>query len=72
MLITYGNSTVQPANEIASLSAEHAALARHQYEALQKSPYVRMSESEFEAYNARRLRIGEICDSPAKFRLKVG
>jgi hypothetical protein len=63
-----GISTIPPANEIASLSAEHASLARKQYEALQKSPYVRMSASEAEAYDERRLRIEELCKILAKFR----
>jgi hypothetical protein len=65
-------STIPPASEIASLSAEHASLAKQQYESLQKSPYIRMSASEAAAYDERRLRIGEICDLLAKFRSKGG
>jgi hypothetical protein len=63
---------VPSASEIASLSAEHASLARQQYLALQKSPYIRMSASEAAAYDERRLRIGEICDLLAKCRRKSG
>jgi hypothetical protein len=58
--------------EIERLSAEHSSLAKKQYEALQKSPYVRMSASEAATYDERRLRIGEICDLLAKFRQKEG
>jgi hypothetical protein len=63
-----GISTIPSAAEIASLSAEHASLARQQHDALQKSSYVRMSASEAAAYDERRLRIGEICDLLAKLR----
>jgi hypothetical protein len=44
------------------MSAEHAALAKQQYEALQKSPYVKMTQAEADAYDKRRLRIGELCE----------
>ena len=39
--------------EICSMSAEHAALAKQQYEALQKSPYVKMTQAEADAYDKR-------------------
>jgi hypothetical protein len=67
-----GISAKPPVSEIASLSAEHASLARQQYEALQKSSYVRMSASEAAAYDERRVRIGEICDLLARCRGKSG
>ncbi|HEY1650124.1 MAG TPA: hypothetical protein VGF96_19225 [Terracidiphilus sp.] len=57
-------------DEAKELSMEMAALSRQQYEALQKSSYIRMSKEEADAYNERRLRIGEICDLLAEFRLK--
>jgi hypothetical protein len=67
-----GISRVALASEIAKLSAEHASLARQQYEALQKPSYVRMSANEAAAYDERRLRIGELCDLLAKFRPRKG
>jgi hypothetical protein len=59
-----------PKEEIERLSTEHSTLARQQYEALQLSPYTRMTASEAGEYDARRIRIGEICDLLAKFRTK--
>jgi len=41
-----------------------------QYEALQKSPYLKMSTQEAEAYDKRRLRIGEICNILRRLRSK--
>jgi len=64
-------SAILPSCIIENLSEEHASLARQQYEALQKSPYVRMSESEARVYDERRLRIGEICELLAEFRSKT-
>jgi hypothetical protein len=58
--------------EIKRLSAEHSALARQQHEALQKSSYFLMSESEANAYDERRKRIGEICDLLAEYRSPIG
>lgn len=52
------------------LSEELSALAKKQYEALQKKSYVNMSEAEADGYDKRRLRIGEICDILAKFRIR--
>jgi hypothetical protein len=58
------NSTVtpvaSPVNERNRLLAEHAVLVWLQYEALQKSPYLRMSVKEAEAYDRRRLRLREV------------
>jgi hypothetical protein len=58
-------------DEIKRLSAEHSALARQQHEALQKSSYFLMSDSEALAYDERRKRIGEICDLLAEFRSPI-
>jgi hypothetical protein len=55
-------------NDIISLSKEHDALAKQQYEALQKSSYVNMSQTEADEYNKRRIRIGELCEILSKFR----
>jgi hypothetical protein len=57
--------------ELDRLSLEHSALARQQYEALQKSPYINMTCQDAEAYDQRRLRIGEICQLLARFRSKL-
>jgi hypothetical protein len=59
-------------NDIISLSKEHTALAQQQYEALQKSPYVNMSQTDADEYNKRRIRIGEICEQLTKFRSPRG
>ncbi|HMH13925.1 MAG TPA: hypothetical protein VK578_12530 [Edaphobacter sp.] len=59
-------------NDIISLSKEHAALAKQQYEALQKSSYVNMSQTEADEYNKRRIRIGELCEILSKFRPHEG
>ncbi|MGA2730832.1 MAG: hypothetical protein ABSE96_23725 [Terracidiphilus sp.] len=56
------------ASEIERLTAEHVALTRQQYDALQKSPYARMPKSEAEAYDKRLFRIIEIHRQLAKFR----
>jgi hypothetical protein len=55
-------------NEADALSAELAALSRRQYEALLKSPYLRMSPEEAAEYDRRRIRIGDICELLAKYR----
>jgi hypothetical protein len=52
------------------LAKELSELAKQQYEALQKSSYFRMSGQEASAYDARRLRISEICSVLAEFRPK--
>jgi hypothetical protein len=49
------------------LLAEHAVLVWLQYEALQKSPYRRMPVKDAEAYDRRRLRLGEVEERLAKF-----
>jgi hypothetical protein len=54
--------------EIESLSRELSSLARRQYEALQKSPYTRMSQSEAAAYDSRRERIGKIREYLSKHK----
>jgi hypothetical protein len=56
------------ADEAKSLTIEHAALVKLQYEALQREPYIRMSQDEADAYDERRLRIEEICLRLAKYR----
>jgi hypothetical protein len=63
-----GPSSKLTDEEANSLSLELGSLTRRQYEALQKSPYLRMSKKEAEDYDRRRLRIGEISDLLAKFR----
>jgi hypothetical protein len=54
------------ASEIERLTAEHVALTRQQYDALQKPPYARMPKSEAEAYDKRLFRIIEIHRQLAK------
>jgi hypothetical protein len=49
------------------LSEELSTLSRQQYEALQKAPYMRMSEAARDAYDSRRIRIGELCGLLTKF-----
>ena len=56
------------ADEAESLTGEHAKLVKQQYEALQRAPYIRMSQPEADAYDERRLRIEEICLRLAKYR----
>jgi hypothetical protein len=53
------------------MSAELRVLYRLQYEALQKSSYLRMSEKEAEVYDRRRVRIGELCENLAKLRAEA-
>ena len=55
-------------SEIERLTAEHAALTKLQYEALQKSTYARMPKSEADAYDNRLFRIIEIHRQLANFR----
>jgi len=64
-------SRAESPEEIKRRSAEHSALARKQYEALQKSPYFQMSDSEANANDERRKRIGVICERLAEFRSKA-
>ena len=59
------------ATENTWMSAELRVLYRLQYEALQKSSYLRMSEKEAEVYDRRRVRIGELCDKLTKLREAV-
>lgn len=40
-----------PLSEVDSLTVEHSDLARLQYEALQKSSYVKMQQAEAAAYD---------------------
>lgn len=47
-------------DEAGEFAAELTTLSRMQYEALQKASYLRMSEFQREAYDRRRLRIGEL------------
>jgi hypothetical protein len=51
-----------------SMEKELAVLTRLQYEALQRSSYLRMSQSEAEEYDKRRLTIGELCELLAKYK----
>jgi hypothetical protein len=57
-------------SEIENLSAELTALTKRQYDALQKSPYARMSKRDAEMYDMRLFRIVEIRRQLAKFRLE--
>ena len=50
------------------MEKELAVLTRLQYEALQRSSYLRMSQSEAEEYDKRRLTIGELCELLAKYK----
>jgi hypothetical protein len=45
-----------------TLAVGLSLLTKLQYEALQRSSYLRMSQSEAEAYDERRIRIGQICE----------
>lgn len=56
-----------PKDEAKRLSVELSVLSRQQYEALQKASYLHMSDSERETYDARRLRIGWLCEQLARF-----
>lgn len=58
------NSTI----ESESMSAELSVLYMLQYEALQKSSYLRMSEKEAEVYDRRRMRISDLCDRLGQLR----
>jgi hypothetical protein len=49
------------AEDTKALSEELALLTRKQSEALQKTPYARMSQEEAFRYDQRRQRIGRIC-----------
>ena len=55
-------------DDVHSLSSELAALTKQQYGSLQKSSYINMTQSDADAYNKRRLRIGELCELLAKCR----
>jgi hypothetical protein len=57
-------------DEAFPLSAELAALTRHQYEALLKSSFARMSPEESSQYDQRQLRIAEILESLKGYRKK--
>jgi hypothetical protein len=48
-------------DEAMRLSAELSLLSGQQYAALQRSPYHRMFDPERDAYDRRRVRIGELC-----------
>lgn len=50
------------------LSAELSMLSKRQYEALQKASYSLMPRVEREAYDRRRVRIGELRELLTKFR----
>jgi hypothetical protein len=50
------------------LPGEDSFLANQQYEALERSLYIRMSVSEADEYDRRLLRIGELCGILATFR----
>lgn len=52
------------------MAAELSILSKAQSEALQKAPYIRMSKAERGAYDRRRERIDELCESLTKFRPK--
>lgn len=58
------NSTI----ESESMSAELSVLYMLQYEAVQKSSYLRMSEKEAEVYDRRRMRISDLCDRLGQLR----
>lgn len=55
--------------QINELSAELSTLSNQQSDALLKSRFSDMSESEADAYNKRRLRIVEICELLANAKL---
>jgi hypothetical protein len=60
-----------PSGEAAKdLAKELSELSKLQYEALQKSSYLRMSSEEASVYDTRRVRISEICSALAEFRPK--
>jgi hypothetical protein len=58
-------------SQIRTLADELSMLTRLQYEALQRSSYLRMSQSEADLYDERRVRIAELCELLAKFRNTV-
>jgi hypothetical protein len=53
------------------IPAELSDLCKLQFEALQKSSYVHMSHSDAEAYDRRRVRIGELYELLAKSKNDV-
>jgi len=55
-------------DETNALSMELGPLTRLQFEALLNSPYLRMSKSDADAWDRRRVRIGAISDCLAKVR----
>jgi hypothetical protein len=54
------------ADESLDLSKELTTLVRQQYDALLKTPYLKMSLPETDAYDRRRLRIEELSKRLAK------
>jgi hypothetical protein len=64
--LAQGSSVIDPERLLMELST----LTREQDEALQKSSYLGMSKLEIDAYDKRRLRIGEICSLLGKLRSK--
>ena len=63
-------TVVDSESEPELLSNEHSALTREQYNALQKSSYLKMSQEDADAYDKRRVRIGEICHLLGAIRSK--
>jgi hypothetical protein len=58
-------------DEAMRLSAELSLLSGQQYEALQRASYHRMSDPERDAYDRRRVRIGELCSFLGKLQTKT-
>jgi hypothetical protein len=57
-----------PSAEYQKLADELSKLSKLQSRALQASAYVLMSAQEAQEYDARRIRIGELCERLGKFK----
>jgi hypothetical protein len=56
------------ATEYKELADELSALCKLQSQALQASAYKMMNAQEAQEYDARRIRIGELCECLGKFK----
>jgi hypothetical protein len=65
------NSEPTP-DEAKRLSLELSTLTQRQFESLQKAPYLLMPREEREAYDRRRVRIGQIRELLSKLSLDNG
>ena len=57
-----------PSADDQELTDELSALCKLQSQALQASAYIRMNAHEAQEYDARRIRIGELCERLGNFK----